>query len=59
MHEEATSLIEVGNMYKKSEPSVAMECYHQAVEIYIEMGHTIPLCADNTLYIVQCGLCKS
>ena len=37
-HEEATSLIEAGNMYKKSEPSSAVECYRQAVEIYIEMG---------------------
>ena len=37
-HEEATSLIEAGNMYKKSEPIHAVDCYRQAVEIYIEMG---------------------
>ena len=37
-HEEATSLIEAGNMYKRSEPTNAVECYRQAVEIYIEMG---------------------
>lgn len=37
-HEEATSLIEAGNMYKRSEPSSATECFRQAVEIYIEMG---------------------
>ena len=37
-HEEATSLIEAGNMYKKTETTNAVECYRQAVEIYIEMG---------------------
>lgn len=37
-HEEATSLIEAGNMYKKTEASNAVECFRQAVEIYIEMG---------------------
>jgi len=37
-HEEATSLIEAGNMYKKSEATNAVDCYRQAVEIYIEMG---------------------
>ena len=37
-HEEATSLIEAGNMYKKTEATNAVECYRQAVEIYIEMG---------------------
>ena len=37
-HEEATSLIEAGNMYKRSELSSATECFRQAVEIYIEMG---------------------
>ena len=37
-HEEATSLIEAGNMYKRSEPTAAVDCYRQAVEIYIEMG---------------------
>ena len=37
-HEEATSLIEAGNMYKKSEATSAVDCYRQAVEIYIEMG---------------------
>lgn len=37
-HEVATSLVEAGNMYKKSEASKATDCYRQAVEIYIEMG---------------------
>ena len=37
-HEEATSLIEAGNMYKKTEASNAVDCFRQAVEIYIEMG---------------------